>query len=360
MELETLYRLSKNRELETTEYHVTNDYYGNAATLKKFAGLSNLYSIKAAVEHGPELSRGSTVWSCDTKSLVPGFIVCAQQRVSSLRAATNKMLFAVGSFVQYASLCVSEQEFIEERKRCGRTLLLMPGHSTHWNEVLFDIDKSCEYVKKIAVNYDTVKVCLGWKDVLNGFAERYISHGFECVTAGHMYDNTFLNRLRTIISLADAVMTNVNGGHVGYSVLLGKPVYIRDEGLTFETRRKDMRDEFRRRMGAIVAYKKEGFDLFGEFRSEITVDQQEYVDEMWGAQIKRSPEDLRTIFAIYEDVYQKGAEYFMNTDNLMLRQLCNYLNAGEEHKASFLAREIQKVYPEYADNSIVKEAMTLV
>ena len=63
-------------------------------------------------------------------------------------------------------------------------------------------------------------------ELKNGFASAYEKAGFKVTTAGHQLDINFLNRLKTIISLADYTCSNSVGTHTGYCTYLGIPHLI--------------------------------------------------------------------------------------------------------------------------------------
>ena len=68
-----------------------------------------------------------------------------------------------------------------------------------------------------------------------GHTETYLEHGFECVTAGHIYDPFFLSRLKSIIDLATITTSNEIGTHIGYCIFMGKPHYFYNSSVEYKS-----------------------------------------------------------------------------------------------------------------------------
>ena len=71
--IEKLYEWSKDRLLVTDELHSSNDFYGHATILKKYAQIQPEYQIKAAIEHGPFEKNKGVRPSFLTNSMVKGY-----------------------------------------------------------------------------------------------------------------------------------------------------------------------------------------------------------------------------------------------------------------------------------------------
>ena len=108
-------------------------------------------------------------------------------------------------------------------RKYGTVLLAFPAHSTHTITVQYDETELLEKIREQAPHFDTVFVCLYWKDFLLGRASSYEEAGFVCVSAGHIFDHNFVPRLRTLFELSDCTLSNRIGSYTGYSIFLGKP-----------------------------------------------------------------------------------------------------------------------------------------
>ncbi len=215
--VEPIKKLGKNEWLP--------DIYFIEKTLKEYAGLPEDYKIKAFIEHAAQLS-DYTEGGFRVHETLPS-IVPSPFRVSVLEAVPeNNGVYAVGPYIAYSKSALTDDKLKLESERLGRNLLVFPAHSIRGLEAKYDIDGFCEEVKKISKNYDSVRVCLFWKDVLIGIAEKYKKYGFEVVTAGHYYDPMFMPRLKSIIETSTMTMSNKIGTYIGYCVYLNKPHFI--------------------------------------------------------------------------------------------------------------------------------------
>lgn len=208
-----------------------NNYYGNALALGSICDTTNCYNT--VIEHG--LFFGSYVPE-DYKSY-DTILTFSEYRKKIIRNKyPNKEVIVTGPYIEYiAPLTLNEKDkqlIIDFNK----ILLVIPAHSINSVHVDFNSKKMVEDIMsfKEQHSFDTVLVCLYWKDVLLGADKYYKNLGIQTVTAGHIYDINFLARLKTIISLSSYVLTNTVGTHIGYSICLNKPLQIiKDVSLTY-------------------------------------------------------------------------------------------------------------------------------
>ena len=225
--------LAKDRPLISPEIYQANAFYGHAFLLKKYLGIDTAYPLKAAIEHGPTLSE--FVWDADLNSPCPIFL-CANnlaQRLYTERCDRSKTAISIGPLFCYPQNNLHNPRPVPNK----RTLLVFPNHSTHHTSIVFDLQHHLDIIKQNTKYFDRIIVCVYWKDVLRGLHRTYAAEGFECTTAGHMFDPEFLDRLRAIINQSTAVLSFACGTSVLYSVLLGKPSWIApDKNLSFATK----------------------------------------------------------------------------------------------------------------------------
>jgi hypothetical protein len=266
----------------TPEKYTQNDYYGIATNLKKYSGLPYSRSLDYAIEHGIDFySDGS---SYDIHSTARGILTFSKYREERLKKATPKEIHCIGPYIHYAPHYLSNKNLEREKKRLGKNFLVFPAHSTPGVDSEFDIDKFCTYLKKISRGFDSVRVCLYWKDILMGRDKPYKKHGFECVTAGHIYDPMFLSRLKSIIEVSAMTATNGVGTHIGYCILMGKPVYY------FKQEVKLNKDLF---------FQNDDTDpvtnAFSKFSQKINSKQIQIIDYYWGLKCVKTPKELKKI-----------------------------------------------------------------
>jgi hypothetical protein len=90
----------------------------------------------------------------------------------------------------------------------------------------FDTKEFLKIIEEKRKGFDSVIVCLYFKDIQLGRANEYIEKGYKVTTAGHINDACFLNRLKTIIELSDYIISNGVGSHIAYGLYLNKRVEL--------------------------------------------------------------------------------------------------------------------------------------
>lgn len=286
--------------LITCESHRTNDYYGQAATLKRYCGIDNKNSLKCVITHGADLFDHIT--DCDADSKLPGIITMSKgARKEIYTRANNKKHWAIGPYISYAESFLSEDKLKQEHERLGKNILFFPNHSTHHFTVNFNVEAVCKTIKQLAGNYDRIRVCLYWKDVQLGYYKTYQNFGFECVSAGHIYDNNFLRRLKSIIELSDVTVSNSVGTSLGYSIYMNKPHYLIKQKYDYEADHIAKENIEKQKL---LENKLEMFyDIFGEFKETISLEQYEIVDRYWGTSCIKTKDGLKKIFDECERIY---------------------------------------------------------
>lgn len=217
------------RELATplayypTSYIKDNTLYGTGITLQaKLKGFD--FKRRHLAEHG--LILGSLSPAYIDYSFSQGIVTFSNYRKNILRKGTNKPIDAIGPYIKYAESIVNDAELAKIKRKLGRVLLVFPSHSISAVEVQFDENLLIQEIEKVKNQFDTVLVCMYWKDISLKKEERYKQMGYQITTAGHSFDYYFLNRLKTIITLADYTMSNDTGTHIGYCIVMGKPHFM--------------------------------------------------------------------------------------------------------------------------------------
>lgn len=200
-----------------------SNFYGQAYALKKYAGVDK---FDWSIEHGlyvddyvPMAAR------CKTTKRI---ITFSNIRVKGLESV-HKPVVPIGPYIHYAECMMSHKEIDSLKKELGKTLLFFPTHTCCEGGLEYEIHRMIEALQKFKKlhGFDTVIVNMYYLDEnKNGFGDMYVKAGFKVTTAGHQLDIHFLNRLKTIISLADYTCSNSIGTHTGYCVYLNKPHQI--------------------------------------------------------------------------------------------------------------------------------------
>lgn len=204
--------------------HKENNLYGNGSVIK--ASFQHLDFSETTIEHG--LYIGSLVPSRHLKSRFKNIITFSEYRKSFISTKTDQNIITIGPYIKYAEPLYSPEKIKSEKDNLGKTLVIFPSHSIDSVYANYDITEFIKYINnfKNEYSFDSVLVCMYWKDIELNNHKQYELSGFKIVTAGHFYDANFLSRLKAILLISDAVLTNSVGTHVGYSVSLGKPIQI--------------------------------------------------------------------------------------------------------------------------------------
>lgn len=284
------------RILCTKETHIPNDFYFHALTLKQFCGLSEDFKLKCVIQHGYQF--GNYKWDKETDNNLPVYLCPSELRKETLvRLGLKKTIYPIGPFIAYSPRSISDAELEATRKQNGKTLVVFPSHSTHISEVRYNMDAFCERIKEISGQFEKVRVCLYWKDVLLGHHKAYEKYGFECITAGHIFDKNFMPRLKTIIESADMGISNSVGDYIPFCIYLKKPFYLWRQQIKIDALGKDGSGaaEYRKEMIEAQAAFDELFEAFANFSTTISEQQIAVVDKYFGLSSVKTKDELKEI-----------------------------------------------------------------
>lgn len=213
----------------------------------------------------------------------------------------NKHIYPVGASFFYAEPLLSPQQILEEKKRLGKNLLAFPLHSTYFYDMNYDSNNFIKLLLDQKKRFDTVRVCLYWKDVQKGAAKAYRDAGIECVCCGHINDLLFLQRQRTFFEIADATISNGLGSYIGYSIYLNKPHWLLPEEFDVVDTNGNESDELRRIANEMDATKRIYKAFWNNSAYHITQEQRDIVNELWGIEDMKTPDELyNLLISLYE------------------------------------------------------------
>jgi len=298
--LTDIYKLSKHIGIfspYTNEIHASNDFYGHASVLKEYINLPDNYQFKFAIEHG--VTFANRICNLETEIDMPSIITPSNFRKNILKKHA-KMVFSIGPYIHYAKNYLSEKGLSRERKRLGSNLLVFPTHSTPDIICDYNANEFCTVISKMGKQFDSVRICLYWKDIIRGFGKIYKNYGFECVTAGHVFDPLFLPRLRSIIETSTFTASNDAGTHIGYCIYLNKPHYMYFQKPAFSGRRSEKILVENIYKSAIY---KNIIDAFSKFGRNISAQQKNIIDKYWGLSEIKTKKELQNIVKLTEEIY---------------------------------------------------------
>lgn len=284
-----------DRGLNTPEINTSNDFYGHARAMKAYAGRPLNVSLKASMEHGAALV--DKCWDELLRAPLPAVLVMSRFRKEVVTRLTDKPVHVLGPFLHYAGHALPPEERTAQRQRLGRMLLAFPVHSSHNITIDCCVDSFCRKLERLGKDFDSIVVCVYWKDVLLGRADEYVQRGFEVVSCGHMFDLDFLPRLKTLLRLASLTVSNGLSTALGYSLSMNIPSVILPTILGLGAATPEI---FAREFTSYHDTRAFDFSLieeaFGDPQSGITPKQLELARHYLGLGCEKSPAELAALF----------------------------------------------------------------
>lgn len=264
-------------------YILENNYYGHGRVLSRAFDVDD----QSRIEHGSFL--GNYIPKHNYFSITKRIITFSKYRKDA-NYPTRKQITCVGPYIKYAQSLLNIEQTRILKDQLGKVLLVFPSHSIDAVHAKFDINDFINFIliKKKKYRFDTVVICLYWKDIELGLDKYYLENEFKIVTAGHTYDYYFLDRLKTIIDISDFTISNDIGTHLGYCVTMNKPHFIYVSNIRYEAdihnfdsiRELEIIKDFQKE--TLQIQKKQIIDNFSQWSVEVTSEQKACVEYYWG------------------------------------------------------------------------------
>ena len=277
-----------------------NNVYGIGNTLKNYSGFTG--QINAYIEHGVYF--GNYV---DTNQWYLSKIITFsnQRKKRLLNQNVNKDIHVIGPYINYADILFNEEYMKNLKAGLGKTLLIFPMHSSTNIDLSYDIAHFSNQINKIKedFSFDSIIVCLYFKDVYNPkVVNWYVNIGCKICSAGHKWDKHFLNRLKTIISLADNTISNDVGTNIGYCVSLGKPHTILKSEIHYKPSNNVGIDQMKfelhkERLLEIDDVINVFIRTDGSIYNKINSNQTELINKYWGLDSTKTKKELFSILS---------------------------------------------------------------
>lgn len=209
--------MSLDISLNTSEIHVWNDFYGGGKVLRNYNYLkpkSNFF----VVEHGINYDRA--IWNIDKNSIFKTTVMYSDFRKDVYKEKTKRYVFNIGSLLNYI-------ELKEDYEQKGSIYFLT--HSTHEIDINLDLKKTVNVLNSLPCEIKPEYICVYWKDIQRNKHQIFIENGYKVVSAGHIYDDKFLYRLKEILLNFNLLITNEIGSHVFHAYNCGLKIYVPHE-----------------------------------------------------------------------------------------------------------------------------------
>ena len=302
MNAATLELLAADRREHTVEAFTPNDFYGHATVLKKYCGLPNDHVIQGVLPHGPCIS--SKIWEVEKNHPFKARFLLSETQRNVYQAQSDRSLYVIGSPMCYAAKMLGNE--LDSLRRSAQGTLVFPAHSTHHITATFDHQAFIERLKQIAPKEHPVTVCLYWRDIQLGRHRDYLEAGFQCTTAGHMFDPGFVERMLKIILSHKSALTNRIGSSSLFAAAFGLPVRFTN----LEVEHKADQEQFQREVAPHDLPLVEPFIKAGlSNETDSGKIQRQLGKEAIGADVILSPNELKDLFQTVEAIQQGKPQF---------------------------------------------------
>lgn len=294
----------KHNEIEdryiTSEYKLSNDFYGIASSLKKYANYHK--PLKLFLEHGVYF--GEHVNQEEIGNVMPGIITYSDNRKEQIKKKSNIPVICIGPYINYVKPFYNLEEIEKFKKKYGKILLVFPQHTIEG----ISIDESTELlINKIneikkCENFDNVFISLYYREVNEKYLNLYINSGFIPICSGNRQDPDFLARLKSFILMSSSTASNNVGTHIGYCYALNR------EHILIDTNTKIIADKKENMKNVPELYLdsaiKEKEEVKQAFYSKDDKKIKKVVEKYWGTNYNYTEEELKSIFVTFDRVYK--------------------------------------------------------
>ncbi len=220
-----IFNIDKDNLLQINNKY-QNGAYGVAYSLLKYINEDvEKTCITCPIEHGLSIS-ARFVTAKEHTNCSNYIITNSSYNESNINRISDKKVIKIGPYIQYAKSCYSSKSLIELKKKLGKTLLVFPTHGIEGYKPIFCMNSFMEEIERVRESFDTVMVCIYFYDVLCDYHEQYLKKGYTVVSAGNEANKFFLEKLKTIFMLSDAVISNSYTTGLQYAIHMRKPVYV--------------------------------------------------------------------------------------------------------------------------------------
>lgn len=295
----------------TKELFYFTDFYGINYILKKYMELPQTYQFKCVIQHG--VSYYPQTIDQEFHQNLPILLTTSRysKKILSDRAPQYEFI-PISLNILYADYLFSQKQFLSLKENLGKNLLFFPYHSAVWSDVISDTNFLITILLDIKrqLHIDTITICLYWLDIQLGMHKAFLDKGFHIVTAGHILDPFFLPRLKSILSLANIVVSNAPGSHLFYALGLNKPCYlVKDSTMKANVKEKYDAEDYQDDWLSKMFNRPETEELFNVFDTpsfQLTNEQIKLKERYCDLESFKTPKELKKIIDYSEELYQHG------------------------------------------------------
>jgi len=194
--------------------------YGRKRALYDIIKIPYWLPLNAYLEHGANPAYSEMRLKLTAKSIYPFFLLNSNEHIRLLKKYTHKKVYSIGDV--YARF---RRKFITKNPNSLGTLYF-PHHSTRLINVHQDHQRICYELKRLPKVFKPITICLYWVEVVKGIHKIYEENGFNVITNGHLYDDSFITRFYDNMKNYSYCSSNVTGSYAYYAVEMEIPFFI--------------------------------------------------------------------------------------------------------------------------------------
>lgn len=180
----------------------SSELYSFGKYIRKYGYYPSFLPLAVYSDHsGPSFSDVPYFHEVETRA--PVFLAHRKIKVKNYKNITKKRAYTLYS----PSVFYRQLNSIEQEKNAKGTICF-PVHSLPNSGFEFNINKYCEDLRMLPLEYHPIKVCLHMHDINNGAFKKYQENGIEVLSAGNTSDYRFVERLYDIIRQAKYISSN--------------------------------------------------------------------------------------------------------------------------------------------------------
>lgn len=275
-----------------------NNCFGIGWSIRQYIGSKKNF-INALVEHG--YFWGTYVHEMEKITFAPKILTFGAVRKKHIEAVVRQReAIPIGPYIHYAPDYYDETKFAKEKEKLGKTLLVFFSHSGTGESVSFDLDYLIEKINSIRKEFQTVVISVFWSDINHEVEKRLQKEGYLIFSSGHRYDYYFLSRLKTMIKLSDATMSNFASTHIAYCSCLNKPHWIVRQEIEIKALNAIGAanlaiDEKMAKDPSNQQEQEELYEAFAEYTPFLTEKQKNVCDKYFGLSYIRNEDEMKEI-----------------------------------------------------------------
>lgn len=273
-----------------------NESYGYYSAVQDYCGYHNSLS-GVIMEHGVNFSV-SLPSKANLNETYALFFQSSYKNAIIHEKFPEKLTFCIGPYIHYATPLYDGSEISRLKEKYGKTVLIYLSHSTYNSNVIRNYTAYNEYAERYSSEYDTIMFCVYWRDVCREMYEAIKAiPKAEIVSAGFLYDPSFIRRTKSLMQLADLVVVDEIGTSVGYALYFNKRVDVIDKKDSRIIDFLDSRD--------IISMENQD-RIKKALRSGNSEKIREVYEEFWGGRYIKTRDEIRMILEGLDEIRLKS------------------------------------------------------